>query len=609
MLDREAIANRSKHWVRLVTACNNRCLFCLDMDTPRNVYLSEGDVKAEILRGREELDAWKVVLSGGEASVHPLFPEFIRYANEVGYGRVQTVTNGMRYAERDFFESVMDAGLGEITFSLHGHTAALHDHLVQCNGAFRRLIKGLIRALRDGRPIVNVDVVINKQNVGHIDKIVELAAALGVREFDLLHVIPQSEAFRNADQMFYDVREHLPRLQRVFKLNRRGFHIWTNRFPVAWLEGLEDLIQDPHKMLDEVNGRRFQLRRYLDQGDPLDCRQPERCRHCFIQPFCDAADDVVSAQNERRWAAWWVGEGPIGPAEVLPYGCEMVGVALPDVAALRALTPPVGAGLYLQLDDPAGLEAADLPAGARCVLIAATPAHLEAWLIEPPGGAELEIHLNRGTAAWLAARPEALADVGERAWLHQPTHEHMKGALAQDVDDPCSFFEALDGAGVTARVSGLPACLAPGATLIAPLMRLPRSIFDADTGRLDIRRLATLHVRERYRGKSVRCRDCRVNDRCPGLHINAIRARGLGQLTPVGVGRYGDIAEASLRAIHPAPPPSVNTGRPLQPPAPSLPGRPPPAQAPQDPLSQRDGWFKRSDFLSKTVLVDQGGGG
>ena len=71
MLEREAIANRPKHWVRAVTACNSHCLFCLDSDTPRNVYLPLEEVKAEILRGREELNAWKIILSGGEASLHP----------------------------------------------------------------------------------------------------------------------------------------------------------------------------------------------------------------------------------------------------------------------------------------------------------------------------------------------------------------------------------------------------------------------------------------------------------------------------------------------------------------------------------------------------------
>jgi hypothetical protein len=44
MLVREKAANVRKHWVRLVTACNSRCVFCLDTDTPRNVYLLEHDV-------------------------------------------------------------------------------------------------------------------------------------------------------------------------------------------------------------------------------------------------------------------------------------------------------------------------------------------------------------------------------------------------------------------------------------------------------------------------------------------------------------------------------------------------------------------------------------
>ena len=91
MLHREEIANRKKHWVRAVTACNSKCLFCSDADTPRNVYLEEDVVKADLRRGIEELGADKVIISGGEASLHPLFPEFIRYAKEIGYDRVQTV--------------------------------------------------------------------------------------------------------------------------------------------------------------------------------------------------------------------------------------------------------------------------------------------------------------------------------------------------------------------------------------------------------------------------------------------------------------------------------------------------------------------------------------
>ena len=198
MLARERIANRPKHWVRLVTACNSKCLFCLDADTPRNVYLPVEEVQAELRRGLVELGADKVILSGGEASLHPAFHDIIRYAKGIGYERVQTVTNGWRYADLAFYKACVAAGLGEITFSLHGHTPELHDHLTQHPGSFARLIKGLVRALRDPKgPIVNVDVVINKQNVAVLDKIMELAISLGVTEFDLLHVIPQANAYDN----------------------------------------------------------------------------------------------------------------------------------------------------------------------------------------------------------------------------------------------------------------------------------------------------------------------------------------------------------------------------------------------------------------------------
>ena len=163
MLWRERVANKPKHWVRAVTACNSRCIFCLDTDTPRNVYLPAEEVRADLDRGLDELGAEKVIISGGEASLHPEFVDFIRYARDRGYDRVQTVTNGFRFADRDFYARCMDAGLGEITFSLHGHTPELHDRLTQTKGAFKRLVKGMVRALRDPHgPIVNVDVVINK---------------------------------------------------------------------------------------------------------------------------------------------------------------------------------------------------------------------------------------------------------------------------------------------------------------------------------------------------------------------------------------------------------------------------------------------------------------
>ena len=567
MLEREKIANRRKHWVRAVTACSSRCVFCLDMDTPRNVFLPVEEIQAELRRGIEELGADKVIISGGEATLHPAFPDLIRYGRSIGYDRVQTVTNGWNFADRGFYRRCMAAGLGEITFSLHGHTAELHDRLTRHPGSFVHLMKGMMRAIRDPRgPIVNVDVVINKQNVRVLDRIIELCLSVGVTEFDLLHVIPQSEAFRNREDLFYDIRDHMDVLHRVFRLNRHPrLVIWTNRFPISYLEGLEDLIQDPHKMLDEVNGRRFQVRRYLDTGEPLDCRQPERCQHCFIEPFCTTMDRTVQTQNEAGFEVW---QGDSLAGDSLPFGCTRSGQTVSSWDDVRW---PASGGLELT-----GLVAEPLPQALPVPirLIADHPDQLSAWLTEQPlpDLVEIEVVLNQQTAPWLLAYRDLLRTHLNRLRIHQPSHAKMAEAVVRDIRDPGAFFTRLR---LPVQVSGLPVCLVPGAVVVPPIARLNPTLFDAEKGRIDVHALSVHHVEEGYRAKSERCRDCAVTDLCDGIHVNMIRDQGLALARPL----------SAPPAQHPPAQRRIARGCLPLPPADSLPGFAPPEAPPRDPLA------------------------
>jgi len=588
MLARERAANIRKHWVRLVTACNSKCVFCLDTDTPRNVYLPEDEVRRELVRGREQLRADKVILSGGEGSIHPKFIDFIGFAKEIGYSRIQTVTNGVMLSKRDFYNRAVEAGLGEITYSLHGHTPELHDYLTGTPGAFKKLMKGMVRALRENRIIVNIDVCINKQNVAYIDRIVELCLSVGVREFDLLHVIPQGAAFENRDQLFYDPVEHLPRLQKVFRLNHHpGVVVWTNRFPVEFLEGLEDLIQDPHKMLDEVNGRRFQVRRYLDEGTPLECREKERCQYCFIEPFCNTADRVISRQNHAAWEVWWLGaaaeaQWPPAALEELPFGCRSIGIEVDDLTALESLPVDEGIGIYVKVKQVSRFVNRTQVRNPLLVSLR-EPAHLDALVSEGqiPAGVEIEVELNQRTAPWLLAHRAAVERVLSRLRIHQPNYEFLKDTSANDVRDPKEFFAQL---GLPVRVSGVPACLAPNTQLAEAPKVLRRELFEKATGRVDIRELAREHVVNGYWGKSVRCRDCRVNARCDGAHINFLRDQGFAQLEPLRDGAWAAQAEQQLSALRLQPPLRLRDGRPVEAVAPSLPGFAPPQASPVEPL-------------------------
>src|SRR5690349_6345372 len=91
------------------------------------------EIKIQIVEGRKK-GAERLILSGGEPTMHPNFLDFVKLGKRVGYPKVQTVTNGRMFAYSEFLARAAQHGLDEITFSLHGHTAELHDGLVATPG-------------------------------------------------------------------------------------------------------------------------------------------------------------------------------------------------------------------------------------------------------------------------------------------------------------------------------------------------------------------------------------------------------------------------------------------------------------------------------------------
>jgi hypothetical protein len=196
-------------------------------------------------------------------------------------------------------------------------------------------------------------------------------------------------------------------------------------------------------------------------------------------------------------------------------------------------------------------------------------------------GVEVEIELNQRTAPWILAQRERVRAYLDVVRLHQPTHEFLKDAVANDVRDLKRFFTEL---ALPIRTSGVTACLAPGTVLVDAPKVLERKMFDPETGRLAIRELARTHVVHGYLAKSLRCRECIVSARCEGAHINFLRDQGFAQLQPLREGEWAENAAAQLLALRPTPLPRVRDGQPLQPVGPSLPGFPPPKAAPAEPL-------------------------
>ncbi len=527
-LSHESAAHEKRNWVRLSYDCNNHCIFCLDSNAHDGTMRDGRDIKVQIVEGRKR-GADRLILSGGEPTMHPNFLDFVLLGKRAGYPKVQTVTNGRMFQYPEFLNRAAESGLDEITFSLHGHTAKLHDALVGTPGAFEEEVAGLKAALASGRFIVNVDIVINKRNVKHLPEMLETFVSWGVREFDLLHVIPFGNAWTEArEHLFYDLEENLPYLQKAFAFARRpDIHVWLNRFPPPYTEGFEDLIQDPYKLNDEVRGRREEFDRYLSLGEKLSCREPDRCKVCYLQSLCDGLDETlegVRAESVDRLRV----EGRVPAGGALPSARTILVVA-PDLEKARALArelPP--ASLELDLQDYAGLAeevaASGLVFGRKLVRChARTPGTLE-LLTTLGGDFEIAVALGKDTLPLLAQS----AALSKRIVAIQPNYDLASSAKDRDIEGVREALGSLP-AGITTE--NIPKCLA-GERARATERTADAAVLGPD-GRVLMAAFTQRFIEDGFYSKPVRCAGCIENERCAGVHVNWVRAHGFGELEPI----------------------------------------------------------------------------
>jgi len=297
---RQAAIDEKRLWVRITRSCNNRCEFCLDSGALGGGPIPEDEVRARLRRGRDE-GYTRLILSGGEATTHPKFLDFVKYGTEIGYSWIQVISNGRMFAYESFARQAVENGLREATLSMHAHNQELFERLTGAGGAFKQAVRGLVNLKRLGT-VVSVDIVLTRLNLPYLREIMEFYISLGVMEFDLLHLIPFGRGFEeNREELYADDAMIGRELARALELDRiPGMFIWTNRLPIRYLEGYEHLFQDPHKLYDEVLGERQSFRRLFADGTPIECRQPERCAVCFLRDFCDAAIRYAAGQWDSK---------------------------------------------------------------------------------------------------------------------------------------------------------------------------------------------------------------------------------------------------------------------------------------------------------------------
>ena len=192
---------RRRLHVKVSRSCNNNCLFCLDDRARREDADAEG--VAALLADHRGLR--EVLFTCGEPTIHPDLPRFVAVAQRAGYESIGLVTNGRRLSYEAYCRSLMDSGLTEVTISIHGPAAPVHDALTRTKGAFAQTLEGLRQARRIGGPrgvrLIS-STVVTRRNVGVVRDLLDLLAREGVDVMVLNVVEPSGSALDHFEAVF-----------------------------------------------------------------------------------------------------------------------------------------------------------------------------------------------------------------------------------------------------------------------------------------------------------------------------------------------------------------------------------------------------------------------
>lgn len=207
--------NRKNLELNLGKVCNNRCIFCLDRNSPKSARkwlpLKRAIEEMENARGS---GITSLGLLGGEPTAHPRIIEIVEYAKKLGFERIALATNGLKLSDLQFTERLIDAGVTRIGISIHGHKPEIEDYLSGRNGNFEKkfkAIKNLVKIKRDGklRDNLSLNAVLTSYNFDKMPAFCAFFKKIGITDirFNLIRT----------DSCMEKAKELTPRLSDISK--------------------------------------------------------------------------------------------------------------------------------------------------------------------------------------------------------------------------------------------------------------------------------------------------------------------------------------------------------------------------------------------------------
>lgn len=223
--------------------CNNRCIFCINYDKRTILSPSFSEIKQQIASAKKRGSNY-LELIGGEPTIRPDIIPIISYAHKIGFDTIMIATNGRMLSYKTFAYRLLEAGLNSVIFSIHGHTANLHDSLTQVKGSFEQLKQGILNVQNIIKELnLNVtlgsNTTIVKQNYLYLPQIGDYIRRLGLFNAEFIFVDPSyGGAFDYFNQLVPKISLVAPYARKCLDIGKK-YHIphWHIRYvPLCYFQ-------------------------------------------------------------------------------------------------------------------------------------------------------------------------------------------------------------------------------------------------------------------------------------------------------------------------------------------------------------------------------------
>ncbi|MFH2008049.1 MAG: radical SAM protein [bacterium] len=261
--------------------CNNRCAFCMEYGEGLPERFTLEQIGSQLDRAQGITDG--VIFTSGEPTLNPLLADAIRAARDRGFTHIGLITNGRRLSSRELTLSLLEAGLNEVTVSLHGPTAEVHDAITRREGAFAETVQGLatLAELRTAHPFrLRVNCTLVRANLAHLAALFELTSRHGVDTLNFNTVEPRGRAADDFDDV-------VPRYADVLQAaDESGLDFYSE---AVSLSRVPPCAGGPEWIQEDFHFTHTEEVTHFDPDEGMAKGQP--CEECWLNARCHGVPD------------------------------------------------------------------------------------------------------------------------------------------------------------------------------------------------------------------------------------------------------------------------------------------------------------------------------